>query len=152
VENVQKFSEPKVLRVRLYLPGDNVKSRLFKMRSHISVEGNQLHFMRVTCFILYCILATSMKYFISTLLMIYNRNISYVDIFPLSTVNLDVPQILFLLNLVDVIISFNNPLFCIMHYIFVNKDIDNFKVYSKFCITSVEIRKKNAVFCFIGTM
>lgn len=47
VENVRKFSEPKVLRVRLYLPGDNLESRLFKMRSHISVEGNPLHFMRM---------------------------------------------------------------------------------------------------------
>jgi len=87
-----------------------------------------------------------MKYFISTLLRIYNRNVSYIDIFPLSTVNLDVPQILFLLNLVDMIISFNKPLFCIMHYIFVNKDIDNFRVYSKFCIMCVEIQKKMLFF------
>lgn len=56
VENVNKRSE--VLRVRLYLPGDNVKSRLSRMRAHISKEENILHFMKVTCFILYCILAT----------------------------------------------------------------------------------------------
>ncbi|XP_027346794.1 probable helicase MAGATAMA 3 isoform X1 [Abrus precatorius] len=56
VEHVRKFSETRLLRVRLYLAGefshfntDNVQScpRLFNMRSHICETERQLYFMKV---------------------------------------------------------------------------------------------------------
>ncbi|CAK8570386.1 unnamed protein product [Lathyrus sativus] len=55
VENVKKFSEPRLVRVRLYLAGEfshfntnKVKSspRLFNMRSYICETGRQLYFMK----------------------------------------------------------------------------------------------------------
>lgn len=58
VENTRKFSDTRLLRVRLYLAGeflnfntDDVRScpRLFNMRSHICETERQLYFMKVTC-------------------------------------------------------------------------------------------------------
>ncbi|OIW13193.1 hypothetical protein TanjilG_17549 [Lupinus angustifolius] len=55
VESIRKFSDPKLLRVRLYLAGeflhfntDNVQScpRLFNMRSHICETGRKLNFLK----------------------------------------------------------------------------------------------------------
>ncbi|KAF1876481.1 hypothetical protein Lal_00021195 [Lupinus albus] len=56
VESIRKFSDPKLLRVRLYLAGDflhfntdNVQScpRLFNMRSHICETGRKLNFLKI---------------------------------------------------------------------------------------------------------
>ncbi|XP_061373164.1 probable helicase MAGATAMA 3 isoform X2 [Gastrolobium bilobum] len=56
VENVRKFSDARLVRVRLYLAGeflhfntDNVQScpRLFNMRSHICETERQLYFMKM---------------------------------------------------------------------------------------------------------
>lgn len=78
VEHIRKFSETRLVRVRLYLAGefprfntDNVQScpRLFKMRSHICETERQLYFMKVTCFISFCFLARGVKNYICIILL-----------------------------------------------------------------------------------
>lgn len=65
VENVRRFPEARLLRVRLYLAGEfpryntnskKASSRLKQMQSYICETERQLHFLKVTCCILYCIL------------------------------------------------------------------------------------------------
>lgn len=77
VESVRRFSEERLLGVKLYLAGefshfntDNVQpcTRLLNMCSHICKTGRELYFVKVTCCILYYILANGMKYYICNLL------------------------------------------------------------------------------------
>jgi hypothetical protein len=71
VEEVQRYSESRILRLRLYLAGEyshlntnNVEScpRLFNMRSHIRGTNAPLYFLKVTRFVLYFILARCIKF------------------------------------------------------------------------------------------